>query len=118
MPSRLSSNSACTRRLPAAQHIRCRARLHPDTPDEATTGEKLIAALRCSPVDLALVTTLVDRDPFLQSLLRLLTGVPNCSNVTLSLQIVSIGVEPLIRILCALPCHRESSGHSLERDYQ
>lgn len=83
-----------------------------------TTGDELITALQRYPVDLELVTSLVNRDPFLQNLLRLLSGVPDCSSAALSLQVVSIGVEPLIRILSALLRGRESYPHTLERDYQ
>lgn len=119
MRSRLNSKSAGTHRLTSPQHIRCRARLlHPPTPAIAATVDELTAALQCSPVDLALVTTLVSRDQSLQALLRRLTGVSNCSHAMLALQIVSIGVEPLIRILRTVAHRRESSAQFVERDYQ
>jgi hypothetical protein len=117
MYSRLRSRSARSYRT--NRHIRCGARLlHPPMAPIPTTVDELTAALQCSPVDLSLVTSLVSRDPSLRALLCPLTGVSNCNHATLALQIVSIGIEPLIRILCTLKHRRESSAHFLERDYQ
>ena len=118
MPSRNNSFSARNRRVRAAHHTRRGGKFNAFTASPGDTRDQIITALQCSPVDLSFVTSLINRDPLVQDLLHLSSGVPGSVNTTLSLQIVSIGIEPLIRILTSLypPC--KSYPLTLERASQ